>query len=71
MMKVKFTDFNDNNIIKTLIDYPKKKKAEWIAENHELRLIINRLLLDQKNMIEELNLIRTRLELNNEVTDES
>jgi len=68
-MKVKFTDFNDNNTIKTLTNIPIKKKAEWIAENRELRLIIDRLLLDKKNMIEELKLIAERLK-NKEIKDE-
>ena len=30
-----------------------KKKAEWIRENQELKLIIDRLLLDKKNIIKE------------------
>ena len=68
-MKVKFTDFNDNNKIKTLINYPIKKKAEWIGENKELRLIIDRLLLHKKNMTKELNLIAERLK-NKEMKDE-
>ena len=68
-MKVKFTDFNDNNKVKTLTGYPIKKKAEWIGENQELKLIIDRLLLDKKNMIKELKLIAERLK-NKEIKDE-
>ena len=62
-MEVKFTDFNDYNKIKTLTNIPNKKKAEWIAENQELRLIILRLLLDQKNMIKKLEEIAEAIKL--------
>jgi hypothetical protein len=31
-MEVKYTDFNDNNKIKILVNYPVKTKAEWVGE---------------------------------------
>jgi hypothetical protein len=68
-MEVKYTDFNDNNKIKILVNYPVKTKAEWVGENQELRIIIDRLLLDKKNMIKQLNLIAERLK-NKEMNDE-
>ena len=62
-MEVKFTDFNDNNKEKILINYRIKTKAELIGENRELRLIIDRLLLDKKNMIKKLEEIAEAIKL--------
>lgn len=62
-MEVKFTDFNDNNKEKILINYHIKTKAEWVGECKELRIIIDRLLLDKKNMVKKLEEIAEAIKL--------
>ena len=56
------TDYDNNNKIKLYKNIAIKKKVEWIRENIELRSIINRLMLDKKNMTLELEKIKEALQ---------